>query len=146
MCCQAASPKKTVFVSLSLKRDQNDRRKQRLLGHTVTRSYCAAPLVVLLRESNSNRPVILIIPSCIYLIQWVCGSTYVGRTERGLSVRAFEHIPKNLAPDMSKIQSSLVTGYLVDCDILVDPRQSVRVISHQTILWFAVIRRQKPGL
>ena len=111
----------------------------------------------ILRGCSKNPTWIKKISSChlqLYLsiFMYIRGSTYIRRTERILSTRIFEHLPKNLILNGSKLPTSAIGRHILDSGHVVDRNQSFKIIArmkNSQLLRFAeasAIRRIKPDL
>nr|CAH8826365.1 unnamed protein product [Trichobilharzia regenti] len=99
------------------------------------------------RQLNTLHPRIYIdTPNCVYQFECVCGSKYIGRTERQLSTRMMEHLPKWLETAECKVSKSSVTKHLVDYGHDIDDVKSLTSVSKQRNKKILVIRVYKPGL
>ena len=89
---------------------------------------------------------------CIYEFTCICGSKYIGRTERCLSTRVREHLPKWLINSVDRTPKSSTTRYLLDSEQSMDFNNSFQVINKQSnsqLIKFAeacAIRIYRPNL
>ena len=93
---------------------------QTLYSPTIVRGCSKNPTWIEKPHVTSN---------CIYLFSCICSSTYIGRTERILSTRISEHLPKNLILNRSKLPTSAIGRHILDSGHVVDRNQSFKVIA-----------------
>nr|CAH8876603.1 unnamed protein product [Trichobilharzia regenti] len=151
-------PKKPVYINLPFKGDDVHGEVKRRLDKAIKRTYYAAKLVILyttkrvLQQSGKDQSPILDTSNCIYQFECVCGSKYIGRTERRLSTRTMEHSPKWLKIAECKVPKSSITKPLVDYGHDIDAVKSFTIVSKQTnkkmlaIAEACAIRIYKPAL
>ena len=131
-------PKKPVYIQLQYKDEFIHNIITQRLKNAVKKTFFAAKLVILnktrsmLRPSAKGKAPVLDTSNCIYEFTCICGSKYVGRTERYLSTRIKEHLPKWLLQSEEKIPKSSITKHLLDTKHSVDPKVAFRVINKQT--------------
>jgi hypothetical protein len=153
----ATAPKKNVYIKLTYKGDDALNRLSRRLDSALQRTFPAAKLICLSKTTKIPiRPVKDSVPTlttsnCIYKYECACGSTYVGRTERQLSVRAAEHLPRWLFTANRKQPKSSITKHLLDtnCTATLNAFQVISRQSKPNVLRWAeavAIRRLKPDL
>ena len=87
----------------------------------------------MLRISAKDKAPVLDTANCIYEFTRICGSKYIGRTERCLSTRIKEHLPKWLLQSEDKIAKSSITKHLLDTKHSVDPKVAFRVIKNKFV-------------
>ena len=151
-------PKKAVYINLPFKGDDVQEVVKRRLNKAIRRTYYAAKLVFLnttkraLQQSGKDRSPILDTSNCVYQFECVCGSKYIGRTERRLSTRMMEHLPKWLNTAEFKVPKSAITKHLVDYAHDIEAKKSFTVVSKQrnrkmlAIAEACAIRIYKPAL
>jgi hypothetical protein len=155
---EATVKKKPIFIALPFKGDDVTERLTRRLRCSIQRAYNAANLIVL--STTTRLPVpptkdklpLLAKSSLVYHYKCLCGYTYIGRTQRHLSDRVAEHLPKWLFSSANKQPRTAITKHLVDTMHTNGSPDSFSVISIQRnarLLRFAeavAIRRMKPEL
>ena len=53
---------------------------------------------------------------CVYQFNCSCGASYIGRTQRALSLRIREHVPAWLGKGVTKSINSAILSHLVDSE------------------------------
>ena len=125
---------------------------------SVARTYPAAKLVPVYRttcslvQSKVGRYPSHVNSNCVYKFTCICGSSYIGRTERRAYLRFSEHVPKSLCLKGTTAFNSSITKHLIDTGHKVDITKSFKIINRQNssiLLKFAEaisIKRLKPDL
>jgi hypothetical protein len=151
------APKKSVYIKLSFKGDDVTNHISRSLRGAVQRTFPAADVLFLSKTTRLPLPPvkdslpILSTSQCVYKYECTCGSTYVGRTERQLSVRVSEHLPKWLRNSLEKTARSAITKHIMDANCP-NNQNALRIVIRQnsvTLLRGAeavAITRLKPNL
>jgi len=113
---------KEVYIRLPFPGDSAATRLQRVLRTRTKSAYPAAdPRIIFETKAIYVRPLKDSIPlgrrsHLIYQFECKCSSTYVGRTERRLSVRVAEHLPGWVFTQKKRGQlSSAITRHVVSC-------------------------------
>lgn len=115
--------KKEIFVNLPFKGDDCNQFLKRRLNSAMSNVFPAAKLVLI----NSTKKLPVTSPkdplpltansSVIYKFQCTCSATYIGRTERQLSTRIAEHLPRWLSIPSSnnktKNPTSAITKHIL---------------------------------
>jgi hypothetical protein len=155
--CIMTVPKKNVYIQFSFKGDDVASLISRRLRCALERTFPAAELVCLFKTTRIPLPQVkdsfpvLSTSHCVYKYECTCGSTYVGRTERKLSVRAAEHLPKWIYGQVMKSARSSITKHVVEAGCT-GTTDAFRIVSRQnnaTLLRWAeavAIRRLRPNL
>nr|CAH8867638.1 unnamed protein product [Trichobilharzia regenti]CAH8868788.1 unnamed protein product [Trichobilharzia regenti] len=130
----------------------------RRLRTSLARAYPAAKLVPVHRttcslvQSKVDRYPSHVNSNCVYKFTCICGSSYIGRTERRAHLRFSEHVPKSLRLKGTNSYSSAITRHLLDTGHEVEIEKSFKIINRQRssiLLKFAEaisIKRLKPDL
>ena len=130
-------PKKPVFIQLQYKDEVIHNIITQRLKNAIKKTFFAAKLIILnktrsmLRPSAKDKAPVLHTSNCIHEFTCICGSKYIGRTERCLSTCIKEHLPKWLMQSEEKIPKSSITKHLLDTEHSVDPKVAFRVINKQ---------------
>jgi hypothetical protein len=147
-----------VSLTLPFKGDEVASAIGKRLKGAVERTYPAASLRIFfgtkpaVHETRLDRPSSLVTSNIIYQFDCACSRRYIGRTERRLSTRISEHIPRNLALGGGKLPNSSIARHLLDSNHQVDSSSAFKIIfkhRNRRILRFAeaaAIRRFKPDL
>jgi hypothetical protein len=160
--------KKRVFIELPYKGEEIHTIICERLNSAINRAYNAAKLVIINRTkslpvSPKRRSAVDTVTShIIYEWQCSCGHSYIGRTNRQLSTRMSEHIPKWLANQIShpdyvigtegRHPASSVAKHLIETGHRVNIANSFKIIFHTPkpqLLRFAealAIKRKNPEL
>ncbi|CAH8598674.1 unnamed protein product [Schistosoma haematobium] len=119
--CDTVS-KKTLYLKLDFKGDIAGDILTRRLKRSVERTFHAAKLHI----TFSTKPVLtqLIkdkLPKmgssvCVYQFNYSCGASYIGRTQRALSLRVCEHVLAWLGKGVTKSINSTILSHLVDSE------------------------------
>lgn len=151
-------PKKKVYIRLDFKGDDVTSRITRRLQGAIQRTFPAAELLVLSKTTRIPLPNVKdSLPysaksNCIYQYECTCGSTYVGRTVRQLSIRISEHLPRWFLNSENRQPKSSITKHLMDSTACLGSADRFRVINCQptfSLLRWAeavAIRHLKPAL
>nr|CAH8861090.1 unnamed protein product [Trichobilharzia regenti] len=112
--------KKPLYLKLSYKGEIAADILKCRLNRAIDRTFPAAKLVL----NFSTKPVLtqqvkdklpkMASSMCIYEFNCSCGASYIGRTQRALSMRAREHVPVWLSKGVTKGINSAVLAHLVD--------------------------------
>ena len=152
------APKKTVYLELLFKGDDVMTLIKSRLAAAIKRTDNAAQLLLL--ETTTTLPV----PprkdpvpknaksNVIYQFDCICGSRYIGRTQRHLETRIKEHIPRWLQQSRTGQTNSAISKHLFETRHIVNPQDSFKIIfmsPKTTLLPIAeavAINRFKPSL
>ena len=130
--------KKNVYICLPFKGNIVSTQIKHPLEAAIRKTYYAANLIItydtkrLLKEFKVDKKSLHVTSNCIYLFSCICGSTYIGRTERILFTRISEHLPKNLILDGSKLPKSAIGRHILDSGHVVDRNRSFKIIARVT--------------
>jgi hypothetical protein len=160
--------KKLVFIELPYKGEEIQAIVSQRLNGAINRAYNAAKLVIINRVkplpvSPKRRSALENVTShIIYEWQCSCGHSYIGRTNRQLSTRMSEHIPKWLENQMShpdgvisaegRHPTSSIARHLIETAHRINIPDSFKIIFHTPkpqVLRFAealAIKRKHPEL
>ena len=112
--------KKNVYICLPFKGDIVSTQITHRLEAAIGIIYYAANLILtydtkrLIKESNVDTKSLHVTSNCIYLFSCIWGSTYIGWSERILSTRISEHLPKNVILNGSKLPTSAIGRHILD--------------------------------
>ena len=67
--------------------------------------------------------------TCIFEFTCICGSKYIGRTERCLPTRIREYLPKGILNSVDKTPQNSITEHLLDSEHSTDFINSFKVIN-----------------
>ena len=119
--CETVS-KKTLYLKLDFKGDIAGDILTRRLKRSVERTFYAAKLHI----TFSTKPVLTQLikdklpkmgsSMCVYQFNCSCGASYIGRTQRALSLRIREHVPAWLGKGVTKSINSAILSHLVDSE------------------------------
>ena len=127
--------KKNVYICLPFKGDIVSTQIKHRLEAAIGKTYYAGNLLItydtmrLLKESNVDKKSLHVTSNCIYQFSCICGSTYIGRTERILTTRISEHPPKNLILNRSKLPTSALGRHILYSGPVVDRNLSFKIIA-----------------
>ena len=130
--------KKPVYIRLPYKSEEIQNITAQRLKNAVKKTFYAAELRIIyetqkmLLPSVKDRTPVQDTSKCIYEFTCICGSKYIGRTERCLSTRIREHLPKWLLNSVDKTPKSSITKHLLDSEHSVDFNNSFKVINKQS--------------
>ena len=108
------------------------------LTAATKRTYNAAQLLFVEGTTRvpgrlRKAPVPLLAKSnVIYQFDCICGSRYVGRTQRHLETRIQEHLPKLLQHFKSGCAKSTIRKHLVESHHIVNPKTAFKIIFMST--------------
>ena len=131
-------PQKPVHIQLQYKDEFVPNIITQHLKNAIKKSFFATKLIILnktrnmLQSSTKDKARVLDTYNYVYELTCICGSKYIGRTERCLSTRIKEHLPKWLLQSEEKITKSSITKHLLDTEHSADPKVAFRVINKQT--------------
>nr|CAH8822876.1 unnamed protein product [Trichobilharzia regenti] len=155
---QITVEKKPVYLQLDYKGENIAAMINRRLSTSLAIAYPAAKLVPVYRttyslvQSKIDRYPSHVTSNCVYKFTCICGSSYIGRTERRAYLRFSEHVPKSLRLKGTNALNSAITRHLLDTGHEVDVEKSFKIINKQNssiLLKFAEaisIKRLKPDL
>ncbi|CAH8489222.1 unnamed protein product [Heterobilharzia americana] len=112
--------KMPVYLRLNFKGDFATDILTHLLSRSVKRTFIAAKLFVsfsikpLLTQRTKYRLPMMATSMCIYEFNCSCVASYIGCTQRALSMHVCEHVPSWLANRMTKISNSAILSRLAD--------------------------------
>ena len=155
---QILAEKKNVFLNLTFKGDNTSQLTSRRLQKLVMSTFPSAKLNIiyhskaLLKQSNIEHSSNSVISNCVYKFNCTCSSMYIGRTERRLSDRINEHVPKKLWMNTHRKYDSSIAKHLLETGHIVDPQTTFTIISRQSkpqllrIAEAVAIQNYKPDL
>jgi hypothetical protein len=129
--------RKPIFIKLPFKGDEVSDLICHRLNSALKRSFFAARLVLLHTTRRVPTPMykdsvpFLNKSKIIYQFDCICGSKYIGRSERNLSVRLREHLPQWLLKGENRTPRSAISKHLLDTGHHIVPDQAFRVINRQ---------------
>ena len=161
-------PKKTVYLKLPFKGDEVSRLITKRLKSSVERTYNTVDLRFLTTttklpiHSVKSRIPVPATSHCIYQFNCNCGASYIGRTDRYLSDRIREHIPRwverYLTRSIDNVQSadrlpaSSIGRHLIESGHQINPASAFSVVYRNQnardlkLLEAVAISRLKPKL
>ncbi len=121
----ATVERKAVFISLPFYGDRSSFFIKKSINDLLGKFAPATRPVIIFKTKRipvaSPKDRLSVAPtSLIYSFRCGCGSTYIGRTSRPLTVRAREHIPKWFMDGRSGISRSAITEHLLSCSSIPD--------------------------
>ena len=161
-------PKKRICLYVPYKGDLPLNSLKQRLSTAVKQTFNAAQLQVIAQPrplptpSVKDQLPVSATSHCLYKFKCSCECTYLGRTDRKLSDRISEHIPKwvkayvathsNTGNESSKVPASSIAKHLIDTRHQVDLTNAFNVVMRCTnskLLKYAeavAINREKPSL
>nr|CAH8855840.1 unnamed protein product [Trichobilharzia regenti] len=150
--------KKKVFICLPYKGETVSQKIEKRMKGAMKICFPAANQVTLysttcsISQSKLDKYPGDVTSNCVYKFTCICGSKYIGRTERRASIWLSEHILRNLRLKGSRYLQSAITRHLVDTGHFVEISKSFKILDIQrtvNLLRFveaSAIKRHRPNL
>jgi len=155
----ATAERKAVYVNLPFYGDKSSLFIRKSIDELLAKFAPAAKPIIIFKTncipvaSPKDRLPVAATSSVIYSFRCGCGSTYIGRTSRPLTVRAREHIPRWFLNGHLGISRSAITEHVLSCcSVPNDPISKFEIVCHAyndrilRILEALFIRRDNPNL
>ena len=156
---QIGARKKTVTLRVPFKGDTFNDRLKRKINHEVSSVYSTVEIRVIpitrpqWCQNLKDRLPLETESNVLYEFNCTCGSKYIGRTERRLSQRMAEHVPRWLLHGERRPKtSSAIARHLQECTPTVPAKSCFSILRrckgkfHLRVLEALFIKEKQPDL